>query len=578
MEDHSGARADRQLPMLNPGTALARVVVDELARNGVTEAVIAPGSRSAPLAIAFAEHPGIRLHVRIDERSAAFLGLGLAKASGIPVPIVCTSGTAAANFHPAVLEAAHSRVPLVVLTADRPPELRATGANQTVDQIKLFGSAVRFFAELGVAEARRGMVPYWRSVICRALGSAASGPVHLNVPFREPLVQDPTDEAWPEPLAGRPDGRPWTDVQPLVSTASAAEPARELAQPPERGILVAGDGVTDPQQAVAFAEAAGWPIFAEPMSGARLGPNAITTYSQLLAIPDVLARYAPHLIVTVGKPGLARSLLELYPRVSHLVVDPNAQWADPTRTAFRVVAALPGLPRTGNSPGWLAAWQRMEKAARGELDRILGQDGELSELGLAAQIADVAGDNAVFVVGSSMPIRCLDLVQRAGPGPWVLANRGASGIDGCVSTAVGAALAHQAIGGGPAFAMLGDLAVLHDQNGLIIGPGEARPDLTVVVVNNAGGGIFSFLPYAGMPQFEKLFGTAHGVDFAHVAAATGWEYHLVSHAEEVPGALKGGGTRLIEVRTDRQASVRFHRQVREAITSAALAAVPIDTG
>jgi len=561
--------------MLNPGTALARVVVDELARGGVAEAVIAPGSRSAPLAIALAEHPGIRLHVRIDERSAAFLGLGLAKASGTPVPIVCTSGTAAANFHPAVLEAAHSQVGLVVLTADRPPELRGTGANQTVDQIKLYGDAVGLFTDLGVAEARRGMVAYWRSVICRALLSAATGPVHLNVPFREPLVHDPADEAWPESLAGRSDGQPWTDISP---TSGVAEPVAELAEPPERGILVVGDGAAAPGQAVAFAEAARWPIFAEPVSGARLGPNAITTYSQLVAIPEVVDRLAPELVVTVGKPGLARSLLDLYPRVSHLVVDPNAHWADPTRTAFRVVPALPVRQRTASSSAWLAAWQRMETAARGELDRLLGRQADLSELGLAAQIVELAGDNAVLVVGSSMPIRCLDLAMRAGPGPWVLANRGVSGIDGCVSTAVGAALAHQASGGGAAFAMLGDLSVLHDQNGLIIGPGEPRPDLTVVVVNNAGGGIFSFLPYAGTPQFEKLFGTPHGVDFAHVAAATGWEYHLVSAADELPGALKGGGTRLVEVRTDRQASVEFHRHVRQALTTAALAAAGLDTG
>ncbi|HJT03078.1 MAG TPA: thiamine pyrophosphate-dependent enzyme, partial [Pseudonocardiaceae bacterium] len=399
---------------------------------------------------------------------------------------------------------------------------------------------------------------------------AAAGPVHLNVPFREPLVHDPADEmSWPESLAGRPDGRPWTDVSP---TSGAAEPVAELADPPERGILVVGDGAAAAGQAVAFAEAAGWPIFAEPTSGARLGPNAITTYSQLVAVPEIVDRYTPELVVTVGKPGLARTLLDLYPRVSHLVVDPNIHWADPTRSAFRVVAALPVRQRTVTSSAWLAGWQRMEAAARGELDRLLGQETELSELGLAAQIVELAGDNAVLVAGSSMPIRCLDLAMRAGPGPWVLANRGTSGIDGCVSTAVGAALAHQASGGGAAFAMLGDLSVLHDQNGLIIGPGEPRPDLTVVVVNNAGGGIFSFLPYAGMPQFEKLFGTAHGVDFGHVAAATGWDYHFVSSAEELPGALKGGGTRLVEVRTDRQASVELHRHVRRTLTATALAA------
>jgi 2-succinyl-5-enolpyruvyl-6-hydroxy-3-cyclohexene-1-carboxylate synthase len=556
--------------MLNPGTALARVLVDELARGGVTEAVIAPGSRSAPLAIAFAEHPRIRLHVRIDERSAAFLGLGLAKASSNPVPVVCTSGTAAANFHPAVLEASHSQVGLVVLTSDRPPELRGTGANQTVDQTKLYGDAVRFFTEFGIAEARPGMAAYWRSVICRALSAAkGKGPVHLNVPFREPLLPDSADEAWPEPLDGRSDGRPWTDD--LRSVSAIVDPVVKLADLPERGILVAADGAVAPERAVAFAEAAGWPIFAEPMSGARFGPNAVTTYSQLVAISDVADRYCPDVIITVGKPGLAKALLALYPQVPHLVVDPCAHWADPTRTATRVIHALPVLDCTRHPSDWLAAWQRMELAARDELERILGREHDLSELRLAWEMADLVGANALFFVGSSMPVRCLDLAMRAGEGPWVLANRGVSGIDGCVSTAVGAALAHQVAGGGPAVAMLGDLALIHDQNGLVIGPGEPRPDLTVVVVNNDGGGIFSFLPYAGMAKFEKLFGTPHGVDFAHMAAASGWDFQRVTIADELPGALKGGGTRLVEVRTDRQASALLHTRVREALSAAILA-------
>lgn len=562
--------------MLNPATALARVLVDELARGGVTEAVIAPGSRSAPLAIAFAKHPAIRLHVRIDERSAGFLALGLAKASGTPVPVVCTSGTAAANFHPAVLEAAHSKVSLVVLTADRPPELRGTGANQTIDQAKLYGDAVRLFTEIGIAEARPGSVGYWRSVICRALAAAiGNGPVHLNVPLREPLVHDPADEEWPESLAGRPNGKPWTLIHPI---SGEVETVGELANPPQRGILVVGDGAGQPDRAIAFAQAVGWPIFAEPMSGARLGPNAITIYSQLIATPEIIDRYRPELMVTVGKPGLAKFLLNLYPQVRHIVVDPTMQWPDPTRTAAEVVHALPDLESIQDrsdraSTEWLSAWQRMEAAGRAELERALSQESDLSELRLAQDMAELAGPNAIFFVGSSMPIRCLDLVMRAGPGPWVLANRGVSGIDGCVSTAVGAALAHQTAGGGPAFAMLGDLAVIHDQNGLVIGPGEPRPDLTLAVVNNDGGGIFSFLPYAGTDEFEKLFGTPHGVDFAHMAAATGWDYQRVVNPDELPGALKGGGTRLLEIRTDRQASVTLQRQLRRTITEAVLAAL-----
>src|SRR5262249_11012141 len=315
-------------------------------------------------------------------------------------------------------------------TSDRPPELRGTGANQTVDQIKLYGDAVRFFAELGVGESRAGMVAYWRSVVCRALSAATgNGPVHLNVPFREPLLPDPAQQTWPEPLDGRSDGRPWTDLR---SVPSVAVSVPELTEPPERGILVAGDGAVGPHRAVAFAEAAGWPIFAEPMSGARLGGNAITTYSQLVAIPAVVDSYRPELIVTVGKPGLAKALLTLYPRVPHIVVDPSAHWADPTRTAGQVVPALPAPERIRDSSEWLSTWQRMEMAARDELERILNRESELSELRLARDIAELAGANAVFFAGSSMPVRCLDLAMRAGEGPWVLANRGVSGIDGCV--------------------------------------------------------------------------------------------------------------------------------------------------
>jgi 2-succinyl-5-enolpyruvyl-6-hydroxy-3-cyclohexene-1-carboxylate synthase len=565
--------------MLNPGSALSRVLVDELARGGVREAVIAPGSRSAALAVAFARHPGIRLHVRIDERSAAFLALGLSKVSGQPVAVVCTSGTAAANFHPAVVEAAHSRTPLVVLTADRPPELRGTGVNQTIDQAKLYGEAACFFTELAVAEPRAGMNAYWRSVVCRGLAAARSnGPIHLNVPFRVPLLSDPlsdpVDSDWPDSLEGRCDGQPWTSV-PAVTTATTLVP--ELADPPERGVLVVADGADDPDRAVAFAESVGWPVLAEPTSNARHGSNAITTYAHLLASKELSGRLRPELIVTIGRPALVRQLLALYPKVPHLVVSTARHWPDPTRTATRVVGRLPAgvscrdRARTGS--GWIQMWRTYESVARRALDAALDRTPERSELRLARDLAAFAGPDGLLFVGSSLPIRHLDLTMTTGPNPRVLANRGVSGIDGCVSAAVGTALAHQRQGGGPAFALLGDLTLVHDQNGLVIGPGEPRPDLTVVVVNNDGGGIFEHMSFRNLgADFERLFGTPHGVDFSHVAAATGWEYRQVHSAADLPGALKGIGTRLVEVRTDRGAGAAHLRETKSAVAEAVLTA------
>ncbi len=337
---------------MNPSTAFATVLADELARCGLREVVVAPGSRSTPLAMAFwaLERAGrVRLHVRIDERSASFTALGLAKASRRPVAVLCTSGTAAANFHPAVIEADESAVPLLVLTADRPPELRGTGASQTIDQVKLYGSAVRWYAEAGVPERRPGMAGYWRSLACRAWANAAGalgalpGPVHLNLPFRDPLVPDAAaghpklitatsaparrlpgsgqagsagrysagvsrrvfrafaDADWPEPLAGRAGGAPWTRVS---AAAAAAEPL-ELPWS-ERGVIVCGDGDYDAAALVELAEQAGWPVLAEPSSGARRGPNALTGYQYLLASPEFMAAHRPEVIISAGRPGLTR--------------------------------------------------------------------------------------------------------------------------------------------------------------------------------------------------------------------------------------------------------------------------------
>ncbi|HXL87478.1 MAG TPA: 2-succinyl-5-enolpyruvyl-6-hydroxy-3-cyclohexene-1-carboxylic-acid synthase [Streptosporangiaceae bacterium] len=554
---------------MNPSTAFSRTFADELARCGLAEVVIAPGSRSTPLAMAFLdlEQRGrLRLHIRIDERSASYTALGLAKASRRPVAVLCTSGTAAANFHPAVIEADESGVPLLVLTADRPPELRGTGANQAIDQIKLYGSAVRWFCEGGVPEGA-GAPAYWRSMACQAWAHADGsmggfpGPVHLNIPFREPLVPD--DDAGGAPLDGRPGGEPWTRF-----TRPAAPQPLELPWT-ERGVVVCGDGDYDAQVLVALAERAGWPVLAEPSSGARRGPNALSAYQYLLASPEFLAEHQPDLIVSAGRPGLSRAQSAfLRTAARHVVIAQGPdRWADPQRAATDVAAAirLAGEPPRG-SGSWLDDWLHAEKTARTAVDAVLDAVEGISEPRLARDLAAALPPGALLWTGSSMPIRDIDCHMAARDDIRVLASRGASGIDGTVSAAIGAALAHD----GPAFALLGDLAFLHDSPGLAIGPREPRPNLCLVVVNNDGGGIFSTLEQAGHPGFERLFGTPHSAALHHLAVAFAIPYHLLDHPDDLTKALQGTGLRIIEVRTDRSAGAALRALLMGSLAHRAL--------
>jgi 2-succinyl-5-enolpyruvyl-6-hydroxy-3-cyclohexene-1-carboxylate synthase len=609
---------------MNPSTAFATVITDELVRCGLREAVLAPGSRSAPLALALHDRagagrparppgpaspgdpgPALRLHVRIDERSAAFLALGLAKASRRPVALVCTSGSAAANVHPAVIEADESGVPLLVLTADRPPELRGTGTNQTIDQLKLYGSAVRWFCEAGVAEARAGMAGYWRSLACRAWAMASGaaggfpGPVHVNVPFRDPLVPGADGAAWPEPLDGRPDGSPWTRFahpsrpDPGAQTghrggsgSSDGPSARRYGAEPvpvewtERGVVVCGDGDYDGGPLLDLAEAAGWPVLAEPSSNTRRGPNALSAYAYLLNAPGFAAAHRPDVIVSAGRPGLSRGQLAFLrgapgsvpPRHVVLAQGPG-HWADPARTATAVVAGvrLAGpVPEPEARSAWLASWQQADAAARRAADAILDSAAALSEPRLARDLVAALPGGTLLWAGSSLPVRDLDLHMTPRAGVRVMASRGASGIDGLVSSAIGAALAHQAAGGGPAVAILGDLAFLHDTPGLLLGPDEPRPDLCLVVVNNDGGGIFSDLEQAAFPgSFERVFGTPHGADISRLAGAARLPYARLERAEDLREALDTRGLRVAEVRTERAAGADLRAELRAAAAAAA---------
>ncbi len=565
---------------MNPAAAFGAAFTDELIRCGLHDAVLAPGSRSTPLAMAWfdaARQGRLRLHVRIDERSASFAALGLAKASRRPVAVLCTSGTAAANFHPAVIEADESGIPLLVLTADRPPELRSTGANQTVDQVKLYGSAVRWFCEAGLPERRRGAVAYWRSLACQAWAYAAgsaggfAGPVHLNLAFREPLTPElpgsTAEQDWPESLDGRPGGRPWTSVEQRGTGPGELELAWT-----ERGVVVCGDGDYDATALIRLAEQAGWPVLAEPSSGARRGPNALPAYQYLLATPEFVAAHRPDVLVSAGRPGLSRAQMAFLagPAGRYVVIGQGpGHWADPQRAATDVTAGirLGGAHARGTdrATAWLDGWRRADDAARRTVDSVLDEDDSLTEPRLARDLVAGLPEQAMLWTGSSMPVRDVDFHGPARADIRILASRGASGIDGTVSAAIGAALAY----GGPAFALIGDLAFLHDVPGLALGPSEPRPDMCLIVVNNDGGGIFSTLEQAAFADsFERLFGTPHAADLHHLAAAFGLPYQRLDQPEDLGKALPGTGLRIVEARTDRADGAALRARLRDVATAA----------
>ena len=562
-------------------TASARALVDEWARAGVTDAAVAPGSRSTPLALALATDLRIRVHVHLDERSAAFFALGAAKVSNRPAIVLCTSGTAAANFHPAVLEARHARVPLIVCTADRPPELRDTGAGQTVDQLHLYGAAVRWFCDVGVPDDAPGAGATWRSVACRAFAEAAgppAGPVHLNISYREPLV--PTGAPLVD-APGRPNGHPWT-----ASTRARQVPDEDtithvatVVRAAPRGVLMAGSGAgVRAETAARFAAAAGWPLLADPLSQLRVGPHAISTYDALLRSSSFAARQRPDLVLCVGAPLTSKTASAwLGPDVPQWFVDPHGAWLDPRhaageRLAVDPEALLAGVAEVlvGATRGpWVAGWDDAERAARRAIDELLDGWEEPFEGRVARDVVAALPSDAVFAVGSSMPVRDVEGFAAPREGVRFVANRGVNGIDGFVSTVLGCSAAS----GGPVVALLGDLCFLHDANGLL-GASSRRLDATLVVVDNDGGGIFSFLAQASAipDRFEALFGTPHGVDLSELAAVHGIPVAEVEKASALTSAVQcavaAGGVRIVLVRTDRSDNVARHREVWDAVARA----------
>ncbi|MGH3929837.1 MAG: 2-succinyl-5-enolpyruvyl-6-hydroxy-3-cyclohexene-1-carboxylic-acid synthase [Pseudonocardiaceae bacterium] len=549
---------------MNPSTALATVLVDELVRCGVRHVVLCPGSRNAPLSFALfaADKAGrLRLHVRIDERSAAFLALGLALGSGVPVPVVCTSGTAVVNLHPAVLEADHAGVPLLAVTADRPAELVGTGANQTVRQAGLFGAAVRAAPSLAApSPGGQGQQARWRSTVDRAVAAARGvltgcpGPVHLNVAFPEPLVPDAVPD-WPEALAGRPGDTAWTEVSSGVRAAAPARVEVELDLS-RRTLVIAGHG--------AGPAPGGLPLVAEPTAPGW--PDGLVAGPWLLGSP-VLERLRPEQVLLLGRPTLHRQVQRLLadPKVALTVLAERPEWTD---VAGNAVAVGTTLRATGTpDPAWLQRWQRADALAAAAVSCTLQRHPGPTGLAVARLMVPALPAGALLLLGSSNPIRDVSLAARPRDGLRVLANRGVAGIDGTVSTATGAALAH----GGPGYALMGDLTFLHDANGLLTGPDEDRPDLTIVIANDQGGGIFGLLEQ-GAPQhadaFERVFGTPHRTDLAALCAA-----HHVPHVRVAPVGLAdalspAAGIRVLEVRTQRTGLRGLHERIQSAITAA----------
>ncbi len=561
-------------------TALSRSLVDEWARGGVTIAAVSPGSRSTPLALALAGDGRIAVHVFLDERSGSFFALGAAAASGRPAVVLCTSGTAAAELHPAVLEASHARVPLIVCTADRPPELRDTGAGQTVDQLKLYGDAVRWFAEVGAPSEADAGSGYWRSVAARSVAAAAgppAGPVHLNLAFREPLL--PTGELVTLP-PGRDDGAPWV-MSPAgrpPPTAGDVDRLAFLVAAEPRGAIVVGWGAcVGPDVIERFAAASRWPVLADPISGARQGPAAVSTYDALLRSPAMARSLLPDVVVRIGAPLTGKVATSWLAGAGHQVlVDPDGAWLDPGRSsAERIVAdpsalldavAARGPARTQSF--WMSTWQQAEAVARRDLDALLDSWPEPFEGRVARDLVAGLPAGATLVVGSSMPVRDVESFARPRTGLRFLSNRGVNGIDGFVSTVLGAAAAAP----GPVVALCGDLTFLHDAGGLL-GAARRGIDATFVVLDNDGGGIFSFLPQAraGLAEhFETLFGTPQGVDLAALASVHGIGSEQVTKADDlmpaVERAVAAGGVRLVVVPTDRDDNVVRHRLAWEAVS------------
>ena len=492
--------------MTNNSTSLARVVVRQIIESGVSDVVISPGSRNAPLSLAFfaaAQEKLIRIHVRIDERTAAYFALGLIKSTGRVVPIVCTSGTAVANYHPAVLEAHHTNLPLLVLTADRPAMLRKTGANQTTEQARIFGKAVRYFADVDG--------PVFPMEL--PLDSLRSGPVHLNLQFDEPLLPD-ADAEWLKQINVNPRSHKDRKKSGTLRLVGA------------RGVVVIGHdrGGLSVDEISAFTKAIGWPVIAEdPLSF----PDALAHASIFLASQEIRSTLTPQSVVVIGRTTLSRSInafINLSPIT--YVVDKRIATVDSERSADRIFTQLPELQGVIHSEEWMAKWRKIADRAHKLIDSLDGWNEAVIAKTIAAEIAN---DTALFI-SSSRPIRDFEAFATPRTGVTTYANRGLAGIDGNISTALGIAFNHKST-----IAVLGDLSFLHDLTGLI---NQEDINCRFIVINNDGGGIFSTLPQRGTTGFETVFGTPHGLNPAAIAQAMGINAVEINSLKDLAAQIK----------------------------------------
>ena len=592
---------------LDPGVAnldLACALVNQLAINGVRHAVVCPGSRSTPVAVSLASHPDIESWVLIDERAAAFFALGMARQLTAPVVILTTSGTAAANVLPAVVEARLSRVPLIVLTADRPPELRDWGAAQTIDQIQLFGSHAKWFVDMPVPVGDDSIVRHARATAARAVQTARSqpaGPVHVNLPFREPLL--PADFR-PAPRAqsiaeqnGSVDSRALAEPSPLVPASAATDELATRIARERRGIIVCGPGEAPglAAAAIALSAASGYPILADPLSGVRFGPHErasiIDAYDPFLRDEETAEALQPDAVIRVGALPTSKPLQQLLlarPDRMHVVIDAGTPRdpshlatsylvGDPTATLAQLARSVANLGRSADL-GWIDDWKAADRAAGAAITSALAREDDLFEGRAVSEVAALLPEGATLVVGNSMPIRDVDAFVRGDRRRLrIVSNRGANGIDGVVSTALGVAAA----GDGPVVLIVGDLSFWHDLNGLLAAT-KFGLDAAVVVLNNDGGGIFSFLPQAELldtPTFEALFGTPTGLNVATAARLFG-----ASHARpgdwdafrrEICHIIGGKGLAVVELITDRNRNVAQHRAVWSAVAQALRRVTPV---
>jgi 2-succinyl-5-enolpyruvyl-6-hydroxy-3-cyclohexene-1-carboxylate synthase len=577
----------------NANTALASAFIEELARSGLRLAVISPGSRSTPLAVALWRQPEIEVAVIVDERSAGFFALGSAQASGEPVALLCTSGTALVNYHPAVVEADESGIPLLVLSADRPPELRGIGAGQTIDQIKTFGASVRWFSEVGTHEADDGGLLHYRSIACRALakarGEVRPGPVHLNLPWREPLAPVPVEGAVTATdtlaLKGRGE-RPLTAVTriDLEPSAFLLDEVAGHIRNAENGVIVAGRQL-DPELREPLAHLArvsGFPILADPTSQLRCGPHdrshVVASYDLLLRNERFARSVTPDLVLRFGEMPTSKPLRAWITGsgADEIVIDPYGGWNEPSNRAAAILRADP----TGLASGWAARlegleggkrplrdrWLEAERSAQSALDAACGDEQAASEPALHRALGAAHRDGDLVYTSSSMPIRDQEtFLAPSTTDALFLSNRGANGIDGLISSGIGAARAS----GRPTTIVTGDLGLLHDLGGLAA-LREVTTPVRILVIDNAGGGIFHFLPQEGAmaeDEFEALLGTPRGIDTAKAAALFDLPHRRLESLDELPAAL-AAGTGLIEVGTNRRTNVEAHRALAARVQEA----------